>query len=110
MPVRPIVLKYESPMFHNAYDVIPFLPMFIMQSCVTDFKCTVHELPPFIPNDFLFKKFENSGKEKWEIYADAVRQVMSKASGVPITDQQQRDKIAYHIKLCYKSEKDIKHD
>lgn len=87
LPVRPIVLKYESPMFHNAYDVIPFLPMFILQSCVTDFTCTVQELPPFIPNDYLFKKFESSGKEKWEIYAEAVREVMSKASGLPLSKQ-----------------------
>lgn len=97
-------------MFHNAYDIIPFLPMFIMQSCVTDFTCTVQELPPFIPNDYLFKKFESTGKEKWEIYADAVRHAMSKASGLPLTELSQKDKIGYQIQLGYKSEKDLKRD
>jgi lysophosphatidylcholine acyltransferase/lyso-PAF acetyltransferase len=99
LPVTPVVLKYKSEMFYNAYDIIEYFPMFIMQNCVTDFTCTLLELPPFIPNDYLFCNHATSGKEKWEIYAEAVRQVMSKASGIPTTEASQREKIKYQIAL-----------
>ena len=77
LPVTPVVLKYKSEMFSNSYDVVEFLPMFIMQNCVTDFTCNVLELPPFSPNEYLFRNQASSGKEKWEIYAEAVRKVMT---------------------------------
>jgi hypothetical protein len=62
----------------------------------------MYELPPFVPNDYLFKKFASPGKENWEIFAEAVRQVMSKASGVPTSDAHQLDKIKYQVQLGFK--------
>jgi len=47
---------------------------------------------------------EGGGKaamDKWEIYAWAVREVMSKASGLPLSEQQQREKLEYEEKLGY---------
>jgi hypothetical protein len=46
----------------------------------------VMELPPFIPNYYLFEKHKDKGAEKWEIYAWAVRDIMSKTSGIPKDD------------------------
>ena len=39
--------------------------------------------------------------EDWEIYAWALREIMSKASGLPQVDQQQREKLVYEEKLGY---------
>jgi len=39
-------------------------------------------MPPFTPNDYLFEKFSDGKKEKWEVYADAVRDVMCEQSGL----------------------------
>ena len=86
-------------MFSNSYDVVEFLPMFIMQNCVTDFTCNVLELPPFSPNEYLFRNQASSGKEKWEIYAEAVRKIMTQASGIPTSETTQREKIKYQIAL-----------
>ena len=39
--------------------------------------------------------------EKWGVFAWAVREVMSKASGLPLSEQQQREKLEYEEKLGY---------
>lgn len=39
--------------------------------------------------------------EKWEIYAWAIRDIMSKASGLPKDDCPQRDKLVYEELLGY---------
>lgn len=42
-----------------------------------------YKLPTFIPNDYLFEKHADKGRNKAEIYAWAVRDVMSKFTGKP---------------------------
>lgn len=100
--VRPVVIKYSSEKFSLTYDVIPFFALFIMQNCLTNFRCTIYELPPFVPNEFLFKKFQNKGQEKWEIYASSVREVMSKVGNLPMDDVPYRNKLEYEFKLGLK--------
>lgn len=58
-------------------------------------RCVVEELPPFLPNDYLFETHKDKGETKWEIFAWAVRDVMSKTSGKPKIDVDARDKILY---------------
>jgi hypothetical protein len=65
-------------MFSPAWDVLPFLPLCFMQLSL--FYCatvTVTELPPFQPNEWLFTHHADKGKEKWEIFAWATREVMA---------------------------------
>lgn len=69
--VRPVILKYEYGMFSPAYDILPWLALFILQICQNDYKCTVTELPPFVPNEYLFKM--QTGKDKWDVYGQTVR-------------------------------------
>jgi len=38
-------------------------------------------LPAFQPNDYLFTKHADKGTEKWEIFAWATRDLMSKVGG-----------------------------
>jgi hypothetical protein len=87
-----------------------------------DAKCELIELPVFVPNDYLFQthadkvttisshnaspdkdteKLGQHGPQKWEIYAWAVREVMSMASGFIKNDQPLRDKLAYEESLGY---------
>lgn len=67
-------------------------------------RCDVIELPPFIPNDYLFEQHSNKGDDKWEIYAWAVREAMSQASGLEKNDMPFREKIKYEIELGFKKE------
>jgi hypothetical protein len=65
-------------------------------------RCDVIELPPFIPNDYLFEQHSNKGDDKWEIYAWAVREAMSEASGLAKNDMPFREKIKYEVELGFK--------
>lgn len=38
--------------------------------------CEVVTLPEFQPNEYLFETHKNKGKERWEIFAWAVRDAM----------------------------------
>ena len=80
--VKPVILKYSYGTFSPAYDVIPFWPMIIMQMSLFDFKCEVLELPTFVPNEYLFTHHANKGKDRWEIYAWAIREAMSLAGDI----------------------------
>jgi len=67
--------------------VLPFWSLAIMQlSLFFSITCDVIELPLFIPNDFLYKTHADKGKDKWEIYAWAVREVMADASKLKKND------------------------
>jgi hypothetical protein len=87
-----------------SYDVAPFFPLLIMTLCLNfDCKCELMELPLFVPNEYLYRTHadkiahnptydsrspvrdtentQNHVADKWEIYAWAVREVISMASG-----------------------------
>lgn len=52
--IKPVVLKYNPGTLSPAWDVIPFLPLAIMQFSLFYFRCDVYNLPVFKPNDYLF--------------------------------------------------------
>lgn len=56
-------------------------------------------MPKFIPNDYLFEAHKDKGKEKWEIYAWAVRHAMARAGGFGFDDSPLRDKLIYEYDL-----------
>ena len=58
-------------------------------------KIEVERYSPFQPNEFLFKKHEDKGSSKAEIYAWAVRDVMVKTLSFGINDLTYRDKKLY---------------
>ena len=51
------------------------------------------ECPIFIPNDYLYETHKDKGNEKWEIYAWAIRDIFSKASGKPKLDVALKEKL-----------------
>lgn len=108
--VKPVVLQYSSGILNPAYDIIPFLPFVLMQLSLFDFGCIVKELPPFVPNEYLFKTHADKGKDKWEIYAWAVRDVMAKVGNLEKSELPYREKLRYEVVLGYKKEGENKED
>ncbi len=92
----------------NTYDIVPFFPLYIMQSCCFNFTAVVHDLPPFVPNEFLFNKYASTGKEKWQIYAECVREIMAKAGKLRLEPMPYSEKFNYEVELGYKRENPIK--
>ena len=96
--VTPVVMSYKNPACRAIqWESMSFADHIIM--CAMGFSgfshCTVDELPPFLPNDYLFETHKDKGESKWEIYAWAVRDAMSKISGKPKIEVDARDKILY---------------
>ena len=119
--MKPVILRYSYGTFSPSYDVVQFFPLFIMTLSLNfDAKCELIELPVFVPNDYLFQnhadkvttisshnaspdreieKLGKQGPQNWEVYAWAVREVMSMASGFIKNDQPYREKLAYEEML-----------
>jgi 1-acyl-sn-glycerol-3-phosphate acyltransferase len=102
--VKPIILKYSYGTVSPAWDVAPFMPLVIMMLSLFDFKCEVIELPTFIPNDYLFSNHADKGKEKHEIYAWAVREVMSAAGDMDKSEAAFREKLYYEKILGFRKD------
>ena len=60
------------------WETMPWVAHATLMYCFGTFHVDVYELPPFKPNEFLYAKQKDQGKEQWEIFAWAVRDVMSK--------------------------------
>ena len=85
LSIRPVVLKYQFD-YVSSQTYVPKLLQFGFLKCCF-FKtndCTVTHLPIFVPNDYLYKTHADKGKEKWEIYAWAIRDIMMKAGGLKL--------------------------
>jgi len=83
MRVKPIVMNYNTKQtVIPAYDIIEIFPLAVLQlswSCLT---ASVKLLPDFEPTEYLFETFKDKGKERWEIFAWAAREVMMKAGNL----------------------------
>ena len=85
--LTPTVLKYHHKMLNPAYDCVQFFPLvFFQMSLLYSAHCEIVELPSFTPNEYLFKTHADKGRERWEIYAWAVRQVMAEGSGLKLAE------------------------
>jgi 1-acyl-sn-glycerol-3-phosphate acyltransferase len=75
--IRPFVLQYGTDgSVSPAWDIIDFLPFAIIHLCWGGYTCNLLELSDFEPNEYLFKTHADKGKERWEIYAWAVREII----------------------------------
>ncbi len=81
--IRPLVLKYKyssvSPQLFQPLQAF----LIVLNACLwTSSVVTVHVLPTFIPNHYMFETHRDKGKEDWEIYAWAIRDIMAKVGGM----------------------------
>lgn len=65
-------------------------------------------LPIFEPNQYFWDNHQKEGEEKWETYARVMRDVMSEASGLPLSDSWIEDRISYRKVLFPHKYKDKK--
>lgn len=103
--MKPIILKFSYGTLSPAWDIVPFWALIIMHLSLFDFKCEVLELPTFTPNEYLYREHANKGQEKWEIYAWAIREIMSAAGDIEKNDAPYRDKLQYESILGYRKVK-----
>lgn len=60
------------------------------------YHCVLTILPDFEPNEYLFETHKDKGKERWEIYAWAVRDIIMKNGSFGSCDISKREKDEYY--------------
>lgn len=61
-------------------------------------------MPDFEPNEYLFRTHADKGKDRWEIYAWALRDVMARTGNFETSDINLRLKIAYQDYMNHNSD------
>jgi len=102
--IWPKVHKIWSPFQTPFAGAIGGFPYFFIACSILWSSCTKYELPIFRPNDYFFEHHQKEGEQKHDTYARVVRQLMSEASGLQVSDQSVEDKFEY-IKILYPNDK-----
>ena len=92
LPVKPlIVLSYKGfPCSTNRF-------FFFIRTVVTfKIKIVYGELPIIKPTNYMFEKYKNLGKEKWEIFANVVNKIYAEIGGFKQTNIKYRDRCLYY--------------
>lgn len=73
--------------------------------CGFTYHVDINILPPFKPNQNLLDVHKDKGTEDWEIFAWAVRDVMSKFGDFKLSTQMNSEKIMYKNFMVGKTDK-----
>lgn len=93
--VKPLLLNYKVHTIHPVFDVIELLPLAILQLSWACMQVNIIEMPDFEPNEYLFETHKDKGKDRWEIYAWALREAMMKVGNMEPCDIPMKEKICY---------------
>ncbi len=80
--IMPLTIKYRWTEFQPCVDSVDesvAVPLWL--STLSPAIAEVTVMPPFQPNEYLWKTHADKGNEKWEIFAWAVRDLMAKVGG-----------------------------
>lgn len=98
--ITPCFIQFWSGQVRPTYDSIDFWPLcFLLWSGLDCRVGTLNILPEFTPTPTMLEKHADKGLEEWEIYAWCIRDVISKASGLP----KHHDNLTYKDKNAYDS-------
>ena len=95
--IKPIFLKYSFCSLSPAFETVELIPLIILQMSQCCCQVEVGIMPDFKPNDYLYETHADKGREKWEIYAWAVRDAIAKTGGFKICDVPHRVKMEYEF-------------
>ena len=95
--MRPCYVQITKRWVDPCFDVVDFWEYCILvMSGLCTYQCKIVVLPEFTPNDKMLKLHADKGQENWEIFAECVRDVMCKQSGLPKDDTLLREKLHYY--------------
>ena len=95
LPIKPVWVKYRGSYFHPTWETLPFIVHVVF--LLSHFYSTLEliYMPIFVPNDYLYNKNKNLAKSKEMIYAETIREIMSKHSGLPKSENSIPEKLKY---------------
>jgi len=99
--IQPFIITWIWDSIHPAFDCIKGLPLGLMMCSEMSIKTVYLDmLPIFVPNDHLFTTYRRTlaggeKMERWEVYAHALRDMMTNVGGFGQTDMALRDRLSY---------------
>jgi len=112
LPIKPQILDiYHEDEFHLAIGVAPVVSNWLRSANYLRHRIYHIDLPVIRPTEYMFKKYKQLGKEKWEIFAEVTRNIMCEVSGLKPSNKNYRDMKKYFNSIM-KGEynEDIKQD
>ena len=103
-PVKPVWVKYRGSYFHPTWETLPFVVHVVLLLSQFYSSLELIYMPIFVPNDYLFEQKKNLAKSKELVYAEAIREIMSKHSGLGKWDISIPEKLKY-LEILYKQKK-----
>jgi len=93
--VKPYIILLDQNTISLAMDVIEMGYHFFIVICKPCHHFDLVSMPVFHPNDWMYQNSQFKGKDDWKVYADCVRDAMSKASGLPKSRAVYEEKVTY---------------
>ena len=96
LPVKPVIVHPNIDEFLNNGCGASNVGMNFVRNVASLYNILEYiDLPVFIANDYLFEHWGSLGKEKWEIYAEACRDIMCELGKFKKTELSLRDSYRY---------------
>ena len=92
-----MIISDQNENFHLSLTA-DLLTQFVRTFCYLYHDLTIIEHPVITPNVYIFEKYRETNPEiteKWEIYAEVVRDIMCECSGLEKSDMTLRDSFDY---------------
>lgn len=100
LPIKPqIILLGNNLNYSVAIGVGSPVWNYFRSLCYFGCQINLCELPVIKPTEYMFEKYSDLGKEKWEIFAEVTRKIMCEISGLKPSDKTFRDSKRYEISL-----------
>jgi hypothetical protein len=94
--VKPYLFKYDqNGGFSLDLGATQMGDHVIMALCFLWHDLTVTKLPVIKPTSYMFEKYKDLGTEKWEIYAEVVREMWCEIGGFEKSNKTFRDTLDY---------------
>ena len=100
LPIKPqIILLGNNLNYSVAIGVGSPVWNYFRSLCYFGCQINLCELPVIKPTEYMFEKYSDLGKEKWEIFSEVTRKIMCEISGLKPSDKTFRDSKRYEISL-----------
>ena len=96
LPIKPIVeIIDQSEDCTLATGILPLKYHLILASCYLYHNVKFLELPVLEPTEFMYETYKNFGKEKWMIFMNVTKRIMSEISGLKMSEKSFAEKLQY---------------
>jgi hypothetical protein len=106
LPIKPIIVKSLNQDFDLSVGVSGLAMHLIRTFCYLWHDYEIMRLPIIQPNEFMFKNLYTDKAEKWEVYAEVVKDIYCEIGGFEKSEASLKEALEYEKLISGKSKKD----